>query len=251
MAKFNILLTRDKKDNQVFKLKLEKIGAKVYILPCIEIVKNNLTGKIQEELKNIKKFDWIFFTSANGVLFFQDYLKSRGENLNVLKNKKIGVVGPETAKVLKKHKLKVALMPSQYLTLKIAEEIGKVKNLYILLLRSKIANHALALALKRKGAKLTNIPIYKTEFLNKKNDFFEKLTGNINLDYITFTSSSTVNGFLKRVTLKKLRQKAYDIKVLAIGPVTAQTARQAGFKNIITADEFSTDGMINKLVELG
>ncbi len=244
----NILLTRDRKDNQRFKQKLEKAGAKTYVFSCIKIVKNSLSKDMRSLLNNIQAFDWIIFTSAHGVSFFLDYLKDERIDTSVLATKKIGVVGSETANILKNHHLPVQFIPSQYLTEKIAEEIGDVKNSNILLLRSNIASDVLTTSLRNKGADVVNIPIYKTEFLEEKNDFFKNLINNVQLDYITFTSSSTVTGFLNRVTLKELQEKAYGIKVLAIGPVTAETARRRGFKHVILSDTFTLDGMYKKLL---
>ena len=81
-------------------------------------------------------------------------------------------------------------------------------------------------------------------------DKFENLAINKKIDYITFTSPSTIIGFLKRIKNKELIQKLFDVKIISIGPVTTKAANEHGFRNILTADPYTTDGMIDKLKEL-
>lgn len=250
LADKHLLLTRSAKDNPLFATKLTQLGAKVSEFPCIKITKNKLGETMLSNLKRIKEYDWIILTSANGVAHFLQQLGDQGIDITILKSKKIVAIGSETAAVLKARAIPVHSMPTDFLTEKIPNILGEISNSQILLPRSNLANRALSFELTKLGAHVVDIPIYVTTFLPEANDTFQKITEQNDLEAILFTSSSTVTGFLKRVTNSTLRLKFLTVSILAIGPVTAKTAQEAGFQNITIADTHTTNGMIVKLKEI-
>lgn len=243
----HILLTRPEKDSAGFARKLQHFGAKVSFFPTITIMKNNLRKAARNSLSNIRHYDWVIFTSANGAHYFFEALTDLDVDCDVLRTKKIGAIGPETANMLTTYEVPVHFMPSQYLTKNIALEIDNIRDKKILLPRSNIAPPTLKHALERKGAVVTEVSIYKAVYLDENNPAFRNIVASKQLDYITFTSSSTVTGFLHRVTDIQLRKYAFAATVLSIGPVTTKTAREAGFSDIITAQQHTVDNIIQTL----
>lgn len=240
-----IVITRPELDNLLFKQQLEQYSAQVYLFPTIKIV----DVQNADTMHDITKYNWIIFTSANGVDFFMSTLKRLRIDQEILKNKKIAVVGPKTAEKAKEYDLSVDFIPSKYTTDQLVKELINIKNQKILLPRSDIGSKKLVQDLKDKGARVTDMPIYKTQFIDTHDCIFKKLLETQNIDYITFTSPSTVEGFFSR--LKKAKQnKVFSIPILSVGPVTTRVAKKYGFQNIITADTYTTNGMIKKLLEI-
>src|SRR5438445_391629 len=154
---------------------------------------------------------------------------------NRLENKLIIVTRPEPENLIFKEQL--------------AKELIDIKNQKILLARSDIGSKKLVQDLQDKGARVTDMPIYKTQFIDTQDSIFEKLLETQNIDYITFTSPSTVEGFFSR--LRKTKQnKILFIPILSVGPVTTRVAKKYGFQNIMTADIYTTNGMLKKLLEI-
>lgn len=242
-----IIVTRAEPDNILFKQQLEKYEASVYLFPTITIDKAQTLAHL---LQSIVVTDWIIFTSINGVNFFITSIKDLKLDPEILKKKKIAVVGPKTAQRVKQYNLSVDFIPTQFTTEQLAKELTHIKNLKILLARSDIGSKMLVRDLEKKGALVTDIPMYTTVFTQKRDPVFENLVSTDKISYITFTSPSTMHGFLERVKGSEIIEKLLTIPVISIGPVTTKSAYKAGFKNITTADIYTVDGMIKKLLEI-
>jgi len=160
------------------------------------------------------------------------------------------VVGEKTAEKIKTYQFPVHFIPGKFTTKQLGKELIEIKNKKILLVQSSLSNDQLKNLLKKNGAQVTNIPIYQTEFIDERDETFEQLLLHDAIDYITFTSSSSVIGFVKRLNNQKLLQKAFAIPIVSIGPVTTQTAGKHCFKKIYTADVHTVDGIIEKLKQL-
>lgn len=242
-----IVVTRSESDCMFFKQQLESWGADVYTFPTIKTVGVQADALF---LQNIALSDWIIFTSAKGIDFFIDAIKQLQIDLQILKNNKIAVVGPKTAQRAKEYGLHANFIPTKYTTEQIAKELAISKNLKILLARSAIGSKKFALDLQKKGAIVIDIPIYRTEFVTAPDPKLEELLKNDSINYITFTSPSTIEGFLERIIQSTLRDTVFTIPIISIGPVTTKKARTYGFQIIITSDTHTTNGMIKKLLEI-
>src|SRR5258708_4683269 len=205
-----VVITRAVKENKVFKKKLETIGLKAFEYPCITISEAVLKTQEQQSISQIDNYDWIAFTSKKGVMYFMDYLKQQGIDTKVLIKKKIAAVGPQTANAIKKYHLPVHFIPSQFTTEHLAKEMKYIKGRRILLTRSNIASTLLTKALVAKGAHVTNIPVYKTDYSKMPTQELYKLVLDNKVSYITFTSPSTVVGFVNNVTNKTLLSKVLN-----------------------------------------
>jgi uroporphyrinogen III methyltransferase/synthase len=243
-----IVITRPLEDEQEFSKKIQKLGLKVFSYPTIKILTIQLS-KENQRIIDQENFDWVIFTSKNGILFFIETLKKMRIYDFFKRSKKMAVVGPETAKIAKKYGLKVDFIPSKFTTENLAMELPNPKNLNILLPRADIASDTLTKLLIKRGANVTNIPIYKTELITKPNSEFLNLLIKEDIGLLIFTSPSTIDGFLESLPWQ-LKPQIKTIPLLVIGPVTAKFAKREGFKTIVVADEFTTDGIVKELSKI-
>jgi uroporphyrinogen-III synthase len=174
---------------------------------------------------------------------------SRAEALRIDKRLfdgvRIAAVGPATAEALAQASLHTQLIPVQYVAEHLASAFGEVQGQSFLLPCSAIARETLARMLRQRGASVDDIPVYQTvpERLDAA-ALGELRTG---VDVITFTSASAVRGFADVLTPSE-RAAVGQALITCIGPVTAMAARGAGFSVDITADEYTTNGMVQALL---
>ena len=163
-----------------------------------------------DALLELNSYDWLVFTSANGVTAFFDLFFKRFHDLRDIGGARIAAVGPATAAKLRELHLQVDLMPEDATAQKLAEAFAKyetIENLKMCLLRAEVANRELPEALEELGAIVDDIAIYKT--VAETEDLAgagERLLAN-GADWVTFTSGSTVEHFHARFDLPKLREK--------------------------------------------
>jgi hydroxymethylbilane synthase len=245
-----VIVTRPEKENKTFIKGLEKIGLHAYSYPTIAISELKISQATKQYLLDLASFDWILFTSVNGVRFFMKALKEAKVDLLVLKQVKIAAVGSKTAEILKKQQLTVHVIPAEFTAGNLANELKNVKDKKILLPRVDIATPLLVPSFEKKGAQVVNIPVYQTKFVFSLDKTFKNLSENKKIICITFTSPSTVRGFIKNIETMKLNKAVFSIPVLAIGPVTTKSLKKFGFQKIYTANTFTEEGMLAKLKEV-
>ena len=222
-----IVITRPEADARRFADRLRELGAKPVVAPAIEIEFTD-PAELDEALGRLAEFDWIVFTSRNGV-------EAVFRRTSDIAGPKIAVIGPATAEELAGHGLEATLMPSSYVDESILEEIGDVEGASILLPRADIAREALPGGLRAAGADVLEIAAYRTRTIS------DPLPDLGSVDAVTFTSSSTVRGFLERGNVPN------GAAVVCIGPITAATARELGLEVAAVAAEFTEDGLISTL----
>ena len=160
---------------------------------------------------------------------------------------RIAAVGPATAAKLRQLHLQVDLMPKEYLASRIVEalsEYDSIENLRILLLRAEVANPELPQLLEQKGAIVDDIAVYKTvaETADPTHAAAKLLEGGA--DWITFTSSSTVENFHARFDLLALLKKFPQIKTASIGPETTKALEARGIEPSVEADPHNIEGLV-------
>lgn len=229
----HIIVTRSR--HQISKLtrKLEELGADVIELPTIEIepIKNN--SQLKKSFKNINNFSWIIFTSENSVnIFFENLLKT-DHDVRILKGIKIVVIGRETGEALLRFGIKADFIPDRYTSEGIIEKFQTLTlNLdkqEVLIPGSEIAGSCLPDSLRKMGAKVTTITLYKNktpEYEKKRiNEIFKR-----KIDLVTFTSSSTVSNFFDIIKAADNLELLKEITGASIGPITSKTACEYGIK---------------------
>ena len=243
-----ILVTRTREQSSKLKEALVELGAQVFEVPTIK-VEYILNGETLTKLKELPRYDWLVFTSENGVIAFFSALAKLDLDLRFIANQKIAVIGPGTESALKKYFIKPDLRPEKDYTqegLLAAFSLVDLKGKRVLLIRAKVARDVLPKGLAELGANVEILPIYETKLPEESK---EKLVLILRqgVDVITFTSSSTVENFFK--LLEGTEVKLSKVLFAVIGPITANTLRQYGFEPEIIAKENTIQGLVSAILE--
>ena len=247
-----IVVTRSRMQAGKFSKKLSDLGAEVLQIP---VVKGELPDNKQDfidALLALNSYDWLVFTSVNGVATFFEFFFRQFKDLRDIGGAKIAAVGPATAVKLREYHLQVDLMPDEFVGRKIAEAFAKhssIENTKFCLLRAEKANPDLPRALEELGAIVDDIGLYKTvieteDFFGAAEDFQQH-----GADWLTFTSGSTVEFFHARFDLPKTLKQFPGLKVGSIGPETSRALAALKVKPALEAAIHTTDGVIESLIK--
>ena len=246
-----ILITRAREQSAESASRLKKMGAEVVVFPTIEIVPPLRWDGLDKAIGELHSYDWIIFTSANGVHFFWQRLKEEGRRLRLPPLLKVCAIGPATAKALKEKGVSVNYIPKEYIAEAILEGFEKmaIRGRRILLARAKIARDVLPRGLKKMGAEVDVVEVYRTVKPKGGARKLRHLLTEGKIDAITFTSSSTVNHFAELLKKEDLKTYLKGILIACIGPVTARTAKAWGMKVTIQPDEYTLPGLTQAIAE--
>jgi uroporphyrinogen III methyltransferase/synthase len=247
-----IVVTRRSEQSGTFAHRLTELGADVLEVPTIKLTLPTEKDAIVDCLLELNSYDWFVFTSANGVTTFFDLFFKRFQDLRDLGGARIAAVGPKTAAKLRELHLQVDLQPKEFIGRKIAEEFVKfqnIENVKMCLLRAEVANKELPDALQEMGAIVDDIAIYKTVAETEDRAGAGARLLAEGADWVTFTSSSTVEHFHARFDLPKLVKLFPQLKIASIGPETSKAISALGLKPALEAKEHTTDGLIAALLK--
>lgn len=245
-----IVVTRARQQASPLVRLLSDLGAECLEYPTIRVVPPDDWKPLDMALERLSSYDWLVFTSVNGVNFFFQRLlandrtstKKDGRDLRGLR---IAVIGPATAQRLLDFGLRSDIVPRSYKAEAIVEEFGKqdIKGKKILLPRAKEARPILPAELKKMGAIVDEVAAYQTEAVYNNAGLLIKQLEEKRIDLITFTSSSTVKNFHALLPPEKFKTLLERVAIACIGPVTADTARKLGFNVHIIAESFTIGGL--------
>jgi uroporphyrinogen III methyltransferase/synthase len=246
-----IVVTRARDQAERLTRPLLELGAEVLEIPAIRIVPPENKEDLKDALLGLHEYDWVVFTSPNGVTTFFDYFFKGFDDLRDIGGVRLAAVGPATAARLKELHLKVDLMPEEALASKIAaafQAYQDIENLRVLLLRAEVANPELPEALEKLGAIVDDVAVYRT--VAETEDFSgdaARLQEN-GADWITFTSGSTVEHFHARFDLVDLVKKYPGLRLASIGPETTKSLLKLGLKPAIEAAQHTSEGLVQALL---
>lgn len=249
-----IVVTRTREQASQLSRQLSDLGAEVLEIPTIKILppSEDRRQDLIDALLELNSYDWLIFTSPNGVTAFFDLFFKRFQDLRDLGGARIAAIGPATAAKLKELHLQIDLMPDEALGSKIAKAFEKhetIENLKMCLLRAEVANPDLPKALEELGAIIDDVAVYKTVPESEDlNGAAAKLTTD-GADWITFTSASTVEHFHARFDLPKLLKQFPRIRLISIGPETSKAIRALGLEPTREAREHTIDGIVESLIK--
>ena len=249
-----IVVTRTRVQAGDFVQRLTELGAEVLEIPVIKTVPTPHKQDIIDALLALNAYDWLVFTSANGVTAFFELFFKRFQDLRDLGGARIAAVGPATAAKLRELHLQVDLTPDEALGARIATAFAKyesIENLKMCLLRAGEANPDLPRELEKLGAIVDDIAIYHTVAETEDSSGAGARLREEGADWITFTSGSTVEHFHARFDLPKLLRKFPQMKLASIGPETSKAIRTLGLTPTVEAKEHTTDGLIAELLRAG
>jgi len=242
-----VVITRPEKQADDLAKLLIKEGANPIHFPTIKIVPPPDWRELDAAIKKLENYDWQIFTSANGVAFFFERLLAKKKDIRDLKGVKICCIGPATAQQVQSRGIRVDLVPEKFISEGILESFSgaNLKGKKILLARAAEARDVLPKGLKKLGAIVDVTTAYQTVNSGKKKNELEKLFKENQVDIITFTSSSTVNNFVKIMGSGFKLPKG--VKIACIGPVTDAAAKKAGFSVDIHQEEYTMEGLVDAL----
>jgi uroporphyrinogen III methyltransferase/synthase len=246
-----IVVTRSREQAGQLSERLLELGAEVLEIPTIKLEAPTEKQALVDALLELNAYDWLVFTSPNGVTTFFNYFFKSFHDMRDLGGARLAAVGPATANKLKELHLQVDLMPDEATASKVAEafsEFESIENLKICLLRAEVANRELPEALEAMGAIVDDIPCYKTVAETEDlNGAAAKLLES-GANWLTFTSASTVEHFHKRFDLPALMKKFPQMKIASIGPETSKAIAALGLQPALEAKEHTIDGIIDALL---
>jgi len=240
-----ILITRAREQSGAFATRLKKLGAEVIEFPTIEIVPPSNWKGVDRAIARLRSYNWVIFTSANGVNFFFQRLKEKGKTPRLLSGLKIGAIGPATAEQLKKRGLRVDYIPKEFVAESILKGLNRseIKGKKILLARAKKARDILPIGFKRIGGEVDVVEVYRTIKPRGGSGRLKRLLENKGVDIITFTSSSTVSHFVDLLKKEDLKTLLKGVIIACIGPVTARTVKEAGLEVHSQPREYTIPGL--------
>ncbi len=220
---------------------VEERGWEAVIVPAIEIVPRADLPDIR-----LKDFDWLVITSASGAAIIYERF---GDGL---KDIRIAVIGPKTREVFEKEGISVDLMPRKYRAEDLAEELLKIgiRDKKILVARASIGREVLVDELK-KQASVDEIVLYDTLMPKNKEPIraFGHALENGKIDAVIFTSSRTVKNLFE-LAGGSLKENLRDVKICAIGPITAKTLVELGVRPDFVPEEYTVRACLDALEEV-
>lgn len=244
-----IVVTRTREQASALSRQLTELGAEVLEIPTIKIDAPKDKAGIGDAFAELGSYDWVVFTSPNGASAFFEYFFKLNDDIRAFGHLRVAAVGPATAEKLRELHLRVDLMPEKYVTADIAEAFKKleIENSKILLARAEKANPDLPRELEKLGAIVDDIAFYQTvPETEDANGAAKKLTEQ-GANWITFTSSSTVENFHARFDLPKLVKQFPQLRLASIGPETSKALHALGLQPTVEAAEHTIPGLVAAL----
>jgi uroporphyrinogen III methyltransferase/synthase len=247
-----IVVTRTRQQASELMQQLEDLGAGVIEAPTIEIAPAADASHVDQALARLHEYDWIIFTSANGVAAAKQKLLGFGLDARDFGKAKIAAIGDATAGAIRRELcLGVDLCPESFVAEALADELvrrGDVTGRKFLLLRADIARPVLRERLEQGGAdQVHDIAIYETRPAKELPPHLLHALEENRVTWITFTSSSTAKNFTTLLG-PDYKTKLGGIKLASIGPITTQTLRELGLEPTIEAKTFNIGGVVDAIL---
>ena len=235
LAGRSVAVTRARAQSSGLAARLRALGASVLEAPAIRIT------PLTVELPDPRAYDLICLTSPNGVRLLFERLRDRGDDARALSGAKVAAIGPGTARALEAHGIVADVIPERFVAEGLVEALADTPVTRALIARAAEARDVLPDALRDRGAEVDVVALYETtaEALGE-----EQLRALDTVDYITFTSSSTVRFFFAAAG----DRLPASTRVLSIGPVTSDTLREHGRPPDVEAERHDIDGLIEALL---
>jgi uroporphyrinogen III methyltransferase/synthase len=245
-----IVVTRAREQASDLVKSLSDLGADCLEAPTIRVVNAPDIGPLDEAINRIGDYDWLVFTSVNGVHFFFERLFALGHDVRRLKAIKTACIGPATAQRLRDFGLNSDIIPETYRAESVVEAFGTqdVKGSRILIPRAREARAVLPVELRKMGAVVNEVTAYETLEVRDLAELLIDQLRSGDIDLVTFTSSSTVRNFAALLPPDEIPALMKNVTVACIGPITAETARSLGFHVSICAENYTIPGLVDAIL---
>lgn len=249
-----ILITRAPEQAELFARQIEQLGAKAHQVPLIDVRPCLGHEQRMQLISELHSFQWIVFTSVNGVRFFLDSL-TKQELMIIRQSMKVASVGTQTTKKLEDYGIHVNLMPAHYEAGSLAEALLSQTKTgdHILIPRGNLARPLLANKLLESARVVYDLPVYETFQPSEAEKQLEAIAANsVVPNYLTFTSASTVRHYCT-ISSRLVSGTGHlfpDAKIICIGPITAIEAKKCGLTVSAVPSIYTTKAMIEEMVRL-
>ena len=230
--------------------KLRQLGAHCVEIPTIKVVAPKDNTPLVDAVKSLDRYEWIIFTSVNGVKYFFKTLFAQGLDVRALGNHQFACIGPVTRDELEKFGIISDVLPETYRAESVVEAFKDrgIDGKKILLPRAMEARTILPEELRNMGADVHEVTAYETQQVsNAKDELMEQLKDG-DIDMVTFTSSSTVKNFMALIPEQDRVPLLSEVIHACIGPITEDTAISMGLTPQIVADTYTIDGLVDVIV---
>ena len=245
-----VVVTRTREQASDLVARLSALGADCLECPTIRVVPPEDWAPLDAAIDCLDTYDWLVLTSVNGVSSFFGRLYQRGKDVRALRDIRTATIGPATQKRLLDFGLNSDIVPETYRAESIIEAFKSedMEGKKVLLPRAKEARPILPIEVRKMGATVDEIPVYRTEERRENVDVLIERLEQGSIDIVTFTSSSTVRNFKAIVPPERFESLMEGTTIAVIGPITAGTARELGFKVDIEAEDYTIDGLCEAIV---
>jgi uroporphyrinogen III methyltransferase/synthase len=256
LAGRTVVITRAQSQAEEFVTELERFGAEVILCPTIEIRELDNYERLDEAIEHLYGYDWLIFTSVNGVEYFSQRLKMSGRDASDLDELKVCAIGEATAEKLRDLHVHVDVVPEEFKAEGVFSALERfvggtagLAGLNFLIPRASVARDYLPKALENAGARVDVVPAYRTSLPADldRGRVAAMLSGSA--DCIAFTSSSTVRNLALLFDTSDLSKALAGVVIACIGDITATTAADFGLQVKIQPPEFTIPSLAHAIAE--
>lgn len=246
-----VVVTRSREQASDLVRTLTDMGACAWEFPTIEVAPLEDTAPVREALGRLSCFDWLVFTSVNGVKHFWHELNAMALDARALGGLKVAAIGPATAQALAERGIRADFVPEKYIAESVVEgllalQIGGRK---VLIPRAAKAREVLPEELAKAGALVEVLPVYETRLAQQDPEEVIAAIEEGEIHYLTFTSSSTVDNFFSVVPAERIKALRDRLKIACIGPITAATLGKHGFTPDVQPEKYTIPALAQALTE--
>lgn len=244
-----IIVTRARSQASDLVGSLSDLGADCIEFPTIKICAAEDSQPLDEAIDNISKYNWLIFTSVNGVKFFFERLFEKKMDSRVLGGIRTASIGPATAARLLAFGITSDIVPDSYRAESVVEAFSKekIEDTDILLPRAGGARPVLPVELEKMGAQVHEIISYHAKPVSDDADNLITMLEQKVVDLVTFTSSSTATNFRDLLPNDRFEELMAGVGIASIGPITTETAEKLGFNVTLTADDYTIPGLTDAI----
>lgn len=240
-----VLVTRPIEQSESLSRRLTELGADVYFQPAIRIAAPSSYELVDAAINRLHQFDWLVFSSVNGIRFFFNRLWELGMDFRALSSVRLAAIGPGTADELGKYHLRPDIIPDEFRAESLAAELAKIcRGKRCLLARASRGREVLAETLQSSGAHVEQIVVYESEDVETADADVAAQLASSSMHWVTITSSAIAKS-LVNLFGENLRQS----KLVSISPITSATLRSIGFEPAVEARDYTMDGIVDAILD--
>ena len=246
-----IVVTRPRQQVEEFRAQLSGLGAEAIPFPTIEIRPPDSWKSLDQAIRRAHMYDWLIFTSINGVHHFFSRYRTLERDIRDLKGVRLAAIGPATERALRDLDLIVEVLPEEFKAEGLVDCLkGKVqKGSRVLIVRAKVARDLLPVELSKQGAQVDIAEAYQSVVPAISRDGLEQIFTERPVDMIVFTSSSTISNLAEILRPKPIAEFLGQTVVAAIGPITTRTAEEHGLHVLVQPAQYKISSLVSAILD--